>query len=32
MKMTIVPIVIGAFITITEGLLKTWRTWDLADG
>ena len=26
MKVTIVPIVIGALGTITKGLLKTWRT------
>ena len=32
MKVTIVPIVIGAFGTITKGLLKAWKTWKLADG
>ena len=32
MKVTIVPIVIGDFGTLTEGLLKGWRTWKLADG
>ena len=32
MKVTIIPIVIGAFGTVTKGLLKDWRTWKLADG
>ena len=31
MKVTIVPIVIGAFGPITKGLLKAWRTWKLVD-
>ena len=31
MKVTIVPIVIGAFGTVTKGLLKGLRTWELAD-
>ena len=32
MKVTIEPIMIGAFDTIAKGLLKAWRTWKLADG
>ena len=32
MKVTIVPIVIGALDTITKGLLKASRNWKLADG
>ena len=31
MKVTIVPIVIGAFGTLTKVLLKAWRIWKLAD-
>ena len=31
MKVTIVPIVIGAFGIVTKGSLKNWRTWKLAD-
>ena len=31
MKVTIIPIVIGAFGTVTKGLLKGRRTWKLAD-
>ena len=31
-KVTIVPIVIDAFGTITKELLKGWKTWKLADG
>ena len=31
MKVTIIPIVIGAFGTVTKGLLKDWRTWKLED-
>ena len=31
MKVTIIPIVIGAFGTVTKGLQKDWRTWKLAD-
>ena len=33
MQVTIIPIVIGAFGTVTKGLLKglVWRTWKLAD-
>ena len=29
MKVTIIPIVIGAFGTVTKGLLKAWRIWKL---
>ena len=32
MNITIVPIVIVAFGTITKGFLKAWKTWKLADG
>ena len=32
MRVTIAPIVIGAFVTVTKGLLRDWRTWKLADG
>ena len=32
MKVTIISIVIGAFGTVTKGLLKDWRTWKLVDG
>ena len=32
MKVTLVPIVIGALGTVTKGLLNGWRTWKLADG
>ena len=31
MKVTIIPIVIGAFGTVTKGLLRDWRTWKLED-
>ena len=31
MKVAIIPIVIGAFGTVTKGLLKAWRVWKLAD-
>ena len=31
MKVTIIPIVIGAFGTVTKGLLRGWRTWKFAD-
>ena len=31
MKVTIVPIVIDTFGTVTKGLLGAWRTWKLAD-
>ena len=31
MQVTIIPIVIGAFGTVTKGLLRDWRTWKLAD-
>ena len=31
MKLTIIPIVIGAFGTVTKGLLKGLETWKLAD-
>ena len=31
MKVTIIPIVIGAFGTVTKGLLKDWRTLKLED-
>ena len=30
MKVTIKPIVIGAFGIVTKGLLKAWMTWKLA--
>ena len=30
-KVTIIPIVIGAFGTVTKGLLKDWRAWELAE-
>ena len=30
MKVTIIPIVIGAFGPVTKGLLKGWRIWKLA--
>ena len=32
MKITIVPIVIGALGTITKDYQKAWKTWKLADG
>ena len=31
MQVTIIPIVIVAFGTVPKGLLRTWRTWKLAD-
>ena len=31
MQVTIIPIVIGVFGTVTKGLLKVRRTWKLAD-
>ena len=31
MKVTIIPIGIGTFGTVTKGLLKDWRTWKLED-
>ena len=31
MKVAIISIVIGAFGTVTKGLLKNWRTWRLED-